>query len=285
MNTCICETCGTQFAPSVLPPAACPICEDERQYVGWEGQRWTTHETLAENHSLRIGEDAGLLAIGMAGSFGIPQRVLMLPTAAGNLLWECVSLVTAEAVTRLRERGGVDRIVISHPHFYASMVQWSEALGNVPILLHAADKAWVQRHSRSIEFWRGDALSLGGGITLVRTGGHFPGSTVLHWEHGVHGRGALFVGDSPQVTTDRRGVSFLYSYPNYVPLRPSAVREMRERIEPLDYDDVYGFSWGRNIIGGGRAAVMASFERYLAIVGSDSNSPGVDAALYVTNST
>jgi hypothetical protein len=278
MNTYICETCGTQFAPSVLPPAACPICEDERQYVGWDGQRWTTHETLATQHSLRIGEDAGLLAIDMAGSFGIPQRSMFLPTAAGNLLWECVSLVTAEAIARLRERGGVDRIVISHPHFYASMVQWSEALGNVPILLHAADKAWVQRPSRLIEYWRGDVLSLGGGVTLVRTGGHFPGSTALHWENGAQGHGALLVGDSPQVATNRCSVSFMYSYPNYVPMRGCDVREMRERLAPFSYDDVYGYSWGRNIIGGGRAAVEASFERYLAIVGGESDSRDVPRA-------
>jgi glyoxylase-like metal-dependent hydrolase (beta-lactamase superfamily II) len=266
MNTYICETCGTQFAPSALPPAACPICEDERQYVGWEGQRWTTHETLATRHSLRIGEDAGLMAIDMAGTFAIPQRSLLLATAAGNVLWECVSLVTAEAVIRLRARGGVDRIVISHPHFYSSMVQWSEALGNVPILLHAADEAWVQRPSRAIEYWRGDTLSLGGGVTLVRTGGHFPGSTALHWEDGAQGRGALFVGDSPQVATNRSRVSFMYSYPNYVPMQPRDVREMRERLERFGYDDVYGYSWGRNIIGGGRDAVNASFDRFFSAV-------------------
>ena len=38
----ICVTCATQFAPSPQPPAECPICLDERQYVGPEGQRWTT---------------------------------------------------------------------------------------------------------------------------------------------------------------------------------------------------------------------------------------------------
>lgn len=265
MNTnYICETCGTQFAPSDGPPTTCPICEDERQYVGWEGQRWTTHEGLARHHSLRIGEDDGLFAIDMTGSFGIPQRMFLLPTAAGNILWECVSLVTAEAVARLRERGGVDRIIISHPHFYSSMVEWSEALGDVPILLNAADKAWVQRRSRTIEFWRGDTLPLGGGVTLVRTGGHFPGSTVLHWENGVRGRGAMFVGDSPQVAQNRRSVSFMYSYPNYIPMRASDVHEMQARLAPFDYEDVYGYSWGRNIIGGARTAVTASFQRFFA---------------------
>ncbi|NJO13574.1 MAG: MBL fold metallo-hydrolase [Gammaproteobacteria bacterium] len=262
MNSFICETCGTQYAPSAAPPQSCPVCEDERQYVGWEGQRWTTHDALAVRYSLRLGTDAGLPALALEG-FAIPQRALLLATEAGNVLWESLSLVTPAAVQWLREQGGVDRIVISHPHFYASMVEWSEALGGVPILLHAADRSWVRRPARCIEHWQGDQLSLGGGVTLVRTGGHFPGSTVLHWSTGPRGRGALFVGDSPQVTQDRRGVSFMYSYPNYLPMRSSDVLAIRARLAPFDYDSVYGFSWGRNIIGAGRAAVEASFDRYL----------------------
>jgi hypothetical protein len=267
MNSCICTTCGTQLAPGARPPTSCPVCEDERQYVGWNGQRWTTHEALLETHALRLGADDGLPALAIAGEFGIPQRALLLGTSAGNILWECLSLVTAEGVAFLRARGGVDRIVISHPHFYASMVQWSDALGGVPILLHAADKAWVQRPARCIEHWQGDTLALGGDVTLVRTGGHFPGSTALHWASGPRGRGALFVGDSPQVASNRRSVSFMYSYPNLVPLRPADVRSMRERLAPFEYDDAYGFSWGRNILGAARARVDASFDRYLAAVG------------------
>jgi hypothetical protein len=266
MNSFICQTCGTQFAPSAALPSACPICEDDRQYVGWGGQSWTTHEALAKRHTLRIGEDAGLLAIAMVGEFGIPQRALLLNTEAGNILWECLSLVTDDALNCLREQGGVDRIVISHPHFYASMVQWSDALGGVPILLNAADKAWVQWPARCIEHWQGDELSLGGGVTLVRTGGHFDGSTALHWATGPRGRGALFVGDSPQVASNRRSVSFMYSYPNLVPMKPSGVRSMRKRLARFDYDDVYGFSWGRNILGAARVAVDASFDRYLAAI-------------------
>jgi hypothetical protein len=269
MDTYICDTCGTQFAPGSVPPDACPICLDERQYVGWEGQAWTTHEALGARHALRIGEDAGLLAIDMNGSFAIPQRMLLLPTASGNVLWECVSLVTPEAVERLREAGGVDRIVISHPHFYSSMVRWSEALGGVPILLNAADQAWVVHPSPSIEFWEGDFRALGSDVTLVRTGGHFPGSTVLHWARGA-GQGALFVGDSPQVATDRRHVGFLYSYPNFMPMPVADVRAIEQRLAPLSFDDVYGYSWGRNIIGGGRAAVNASFQRYFRAMAPNS---------------
>lgn len=258
----ICATCGTQFETRDATPARCPVCEDERQYVGLQGQRWTDMADLRASKRLRIEDDAGLLGIGVA-DFAIPQRALLLPTDDGNILWECLSLVTDAGVEALRARGGVDAIAISHPHFYASMVEWSEALGGVPILLHAADRAWVQRMSRRIEFWQGERMQLSRDVTLVRCGGHFDGSTALHWGSGPRQGGALFPGDALQVAMDRRHVGFLYSYPNNLPMRSSDVRAMRERLRGFAFEDVYGYTWGRNILGGGRAAVDASFARHL----------------------
>jgi len=260
----ICETCGTQYAWSESPPASCPVCEDERQYVGWNGQAWTTHERMLAEYKLRIEDDAGLLGIGIAPDFAIPQRALLLPTDAGSILWECTSLVTDEALAALRARGGVDRIVISHPHFYAAMIEWSEALGGVPILLHGADRGWVRRTSPRVDHWEGDVLRLSDAVTLIRCGGHFPGSTALHWRDGPRAGGALFPGDALQVVMDRRHVTFMYSYPNYVPMTTSDVVAMRERLADLRFDDVYGYTWGRNILGGARDAVDASFARFLA---------------------
>jgi glyoxylase-like metal-dependent hydrolase (beta-lactamase superfamily II) len=262
----ICETCGTQHADTPEPPAQCAICVDERQYVGWHGQSWTTHEALQEHYRLRLADDGGVLGIGLAPDFAINQRALHLPTDAGNILWECVSIVTTDAIAALEARGGVDRIVISHPHFYSSMVEWSEALGGVPILIHEADAAWVLRQSPRIEHWSGDELRLSETVRLIRCGGHFPGSTALHWRDGPRSGGALFPGDALQVVFDRRHVTFMYSYPNYMPMRPRDVRSMRARLDGCDFVDVFGYTWGRNIIGGGRAAVDASFERYLEAV-------------------
>jgi hypothetical protein len=263
MTMSICETCGTQYPDT---PSHCPVCEDERQYVGANGQTWTTHEALKATHTLRLEDEAGVLGIGLAPDFAINQRALYLPTDAGNILWECLSLVTDEAVEAQQARGGVDLIAISHPHFYSSMLAWSEALGNVPILLHEADRDWVRRPSPNIRFWHGDTHRLSGGVTLIRTGGHFPGSTALHWKDGPRAGGALFSGDTPQVASDRRHVGFMYSYPNYMPMRPDAVRDMQARLAGYAFEDVYGYTWGRNIIGGGRAAVDASFERYLSAI-------------------
>jgi DNA-directed RNA polymerase subunit RPC12/RpoP len=50
MPAFICTACGAQFAPSEAPPARCPICEDERQYVPPRGQTWTTLPALAAAH-------------------------------------------------------------------------------------------------------------------------------------------------------------------------------------------------------------------------------------------
>jgi hypothetical protein len=38
----ICATCGGPVSDRDAPLASCPICEDDRQYVGWTGQQWTT---------------------------------------------------------------------------------------------------------------------------------------------------------------------------------------------------------------------------------------------------
>jgi len=269
MTAFICSTCGTQHAPSPAPPARCLICDDDRQYVGPEGQRWTSLAELAAEHHMRIEEDHGLLALGMTPAFAIDQRAFLLPTDAGNLLWEALPLVTDAAVAALRERGGVDRIVISHPHFYASMVAWSEALGGVPIVLHEADRGWIQHPHRNIQLWSGDTLQLSDDVTLIRCGGHFPGSTALHWAS----RRALFAGDALQVGLDRRHVAFMYSYPNGVPMRTVDVVAMRDRLAPYAFDDVFGYTWGRDIVGDGRRQVDVSFDRHLTAVHEEAREP------------
>ena len=173
MTNFICETCGTQHANSEHAPATCAICEDERQYVGWSGQRWTTHDLLSTKHEQRIEVENGLTGFGLKPAFAIDQRALLLQTDAGNILWECVPLVTDAAVDTIEKLGGLDRIIISHPHFYSSMGQWSEAFGGIPITLHEADRQWVQRPHPAIEYWAGDDLSISDSVTLLRAGGHF----------------------------------------------------------------------------------------------------------------
>ena len=76
----ICVTCGTQFQKSEKPPSICPLCEDDRQYVGHKGQQWTTQEQMAQDgyESTVTEEEPGVWSIGIKPSFGIGQRALLL---------------------------------------------------------------------------------------------------------------------------------------------------------------------------------------------------------------
>jgi glyoxylase-like metal-dependent hydrolase (beta-lactamase superfamily II) len=267
MPNYICVTCGTQFPLGDQPPAGCPICLDERQYIGWKGQQWTTLEQLrADHHSLIKEEEAGLTAIGTEPSFAIGQRAQLVQTPGGNLLWECLSLIDDAAIDAIRARGGLQAIAISHPHYYSSMIEWSQAFGGVPIYLHAADRQWVMRPDPAVVFWEGETCPLFGGLTLIRCGGHFEGAQVLHWPAGAEGRGALLAGDILYVASDRRYVSFMYSYPNLIPLNARAVRRIAQAIEPFAYDRVYSAWFDRTLASDARAAVGRSVERYLKAI-------------------
>jgi len=263
MTRFMCVQCGAPFAETATAPPSCPVCEDLRQYVRWSGQEWTTFEDLRATHRNVFTQEGGLTGIGMEPDFAIGQRALVIPTGDGAVLWDCVSLVTDEAVEGIRRMGGLKAIAISHPHYYSAMAEWSEAFGGVPVYLHEDDRLWVMRPHAAIRFWSGETLEIGPGLTLIRTGGHFEGSTVLHH---AEGRGDLFVGDNLQVTQDRRFVSFMRSYPNYIPLNRAAVERIGRAVEPYPFERIFGAFAHRNILQDGKAAVARSIERYLAAI-------------------
>jgi hypothetical protein len=267
MPNFICTTCGTQYAETQEPPAACDICQDERQYVKATGQNWTTLDRLrlTNRNSLKF-EEPGLLGVGVEPHFGIGQRALLVRTPKGNVLWDCVSLLDEALVEALRALGGIAAIAVSHPHYYTTMVEWAGVFG-APVYLHAADRRWVMRPDPAITFWDGETRPLGDGLTLIRCGGHFDGGTVLHWAGGAGGKGALLSGDIIQVVADRKHVSFMYSYPNYIPLPAPAIERIMWAVEPFAYERVYGAFWDMVIERDGKAAVKRSAERYLRWIG------------------
>jgi hypothetical protein len=267
MSNYICVTCGTQFADSQSPPAHCPICEDERQYIGWNGQQWTTLAQLQQEHHNLIKEhEAGLTGIGSEPKFAIGQRGLLVQSANGNLLWDCITLIDDETIAAVQALGGIAAIAISHPHYYSCMVEWSQAFGGVPIYLHVGDREWVMRPDPAIVFWEGATRPLWDGLTLVHCGGHFEGGTVCHWPQGAEGRGALLTGDILQVVQDRRYVSFMRSYPNLIPLPATAIHQIVQAVEPFAFDRIYGAWWDTLITTHAKAAVHQSAERYIRAI-------------------
>jgi glyoxylase-like metal-dependent hydrolase (beta-lactamase superfamily II) len=268
MTNFICATCGTQFAETETPPTGCAICLDARQYVPASGQRWTTLEELRGSHrnSWRKYEP-GLFGIGTVPDFAIGQRALLLCTVEGNLLWDCISLLDEATVALIDSLGGLRGIAISHPHYYSTMMEWSRAFGDTPIYLHAADRAWVMRPDKAIRFWEGEEQELTSGVKLVRCGGHFPGGTVLHWRDGADGRGVLLSGDVLAVMPDGK-LSFMFSYPNAIPLPATTVEAIGRTVEPLSFDRIYGAFWDHVIWSGAHEIARQSVSRYIAAIDS-----------------
>jgi hypothetical protein len=263
----ICATCGVQYAESALPPEHCAVCEDERQYVGQEGQRWTTLKDMQATHRNQLDvEGPELISISTEPKFAIGQRALHVRAGGGNIFWDCISFIDDRSVNAVQALGGVSAIAISHPHYYSSMVEWSRALGDVPIYLHAADGEWVMRPHSAIVFWHGDTHELAPGLTLIRCGGHFPGGTVLHWAGGAQGKGALLSGDVIQVCPDRKHVSFMYSFPNYIPLNAPTVRRIVAAVESFEFDQIYGAWFGQNILSNAKQALRNSADRYISAI-------------------
>ena len=263
----LCVTCGVQYPEREAPPEECPICQDPRQFVGFDGQKWTTLEQLRQSHRNRIQEEEpGLYSIHTEPAFAIGQRAFLVQTPKGNLLWDCVTLLDEATISAITQLGGIHAVAISHPHYYASMVEWSEAFGNAPIYLHEADARWIMRPSRCVHQWAGDSTPVLDALTLILTPGHFDGFQVLHWKHGASGKGALLSGDQPQVCMDTRWLSFMYSYPNYIPLPPATVRGIVDRLQPYAFDRIYGAFPRRTVTHDAKAALERSGERYIRAV-------------------
>jgi glyoxylase-like metal-dependent hydrolase (beta-lactamase superfamily II) len=267
MTAYICVTCGTQYPESNVPPLHCIICEDDRQYVGQQGQQWTTLDALRADHRVVIQEEEPkLIGIGTEPKFAIGQRALLLQRPEGNILWDCITMIDADTVEAIDRLGGISAIAISHPHFYSAMLEWSRAFGDVPIYIHEAEREWVVRPDAPVYFWSGEQFRLGDDVCLIRCGGHFPGSTALHWRDGADGKGALLTGDTINVVQDRRWVSFMYSFPNLVPLSAPEIERIVAAVEPFTFDRLYAAWFGSVVATDAKTAVQRSAQRYVGRV-------------------
>jgi hypothetical protein len=146
------------------------------------------------------------------------------------------------------------------------------------------DEQWIPRRSSRIELFD-DEVELVPGVTVARIGGHFDGACVLHCDRSGHdasaphsvrggrpapdhtaasdGRGALLTGDTIMVVEDREWVSFMWSYPNLIPLDAGTVAEIAQRVGRFRFDRVYGGWWGHVVLDDGAEAVRRSAARYV----------------------
>lgn len=239
MTIWTCATCAIEHPDTSTPPATCEICADDRQFVPASGQPWTTRDQLELNgHHIVVTElEPGLRAVAAEPRLGIGQRGLLLRTPQGNLLWEPPGFIDNEGVQAVRALGGVDVISASHPHLTGSSIQWSHAFGQVPVYVAEADAAWIRRPDPVIRLWR-DEIELLPGLLMLQCGGHFAGSSVVHWPAGADGRGVLLSGDTVAVGADC-SINVMRSYVNNIPLPERAIHRILDVVLPLHADRIY----------------------------------------------
>ncbi|MEL3971692.1 MBL fold metallo-hydrolase [Rossellomorea oryzaecorticis] len=264
MKKYICTTCGVQYSKSKSEPEHCPICEEERQYVNPDGQSWSTHDELMESGNYKniiIKEEQGLYSITTTPKVGIGQTAYLVISEGFNVLWDCITYLDDETIAFIRSLGGIHAIALSHPHYYSRQADWAETF-DAPIYIHRGDHEWIMEPSEHIRLWEGEKRELNEGLTLHRLGGHFKGGAVLHWANGDCGKGVLLTGDIIQVVADTGWVSFMYSYPNLIPLPASKVEEMAKKVFELPFNRLYN-AFHKVIKENAHRAVQRSATRYI----------------------
>jgi glyoxylase-like metal-dependent hydrolase (beta-lactamase superfamily II) len=188
--------------------------QDPRQYVPASGQSWTSlkkEQELQKNTFETDTQDSRIhyittkpltpaeLPPGLADSsntwkqLGIGQRAILLQTAHGNVLWDLVAFLNPSTIEFINSKGGLKAIVISHPHFYTTHLEWAKVF-NCPVYMSTDDAEWLNREDR--EGMRKpvsgvtDIEEVGGEVKMIQCGGHFDGSSVALWEK------KLFIADT-----------------------------------------------------------------------------------------
>lgn len=261
-----CATCGVERAAEPVAADVCPICADERQYVPLDGQVWTTVQAqIDQGMTLDVFDvEPGLVGITSTG-IGIGQQSMLVVTPAGNLLWDPVGLISADAVAAVAAYGPVVAVAASHPHMFGVQVEWAKAL-EAKVLVNQADAEFLQRSDDRVEYWFGQ-YDVVPGVTLHQLGGHFKGSAVVHWPAGNEGKGVILAGDTIFVNQDRTA-AFMRSYPNKIPLSAAVVDRIAKAVLAFEFDRLYN-NFGSVIPAGASAVVRRSADRHMAWVRGD----------------
>ncbi|NCD71033.1 MBL fold metallo-hydrolase [Mucilaginibacter agri] len=257
----ICTTCGTQYPSDMQLPVLCTICDDDRQYVGENGQTWTSVDELKKNHSVSIKSiNDNLYGLKVEPDFAIANRAILLTYPGGNILWDCIPLLDDETIRFVRSVGGLKAIAFSHPHYYSNMNDWAAEF-ECPIYIHEADSEWITYPTEAVRLWKGDELELWDGIRIIHAGGHFPGSCMLHvpW---LSPKGTVLCGDSVNISPSKRHTAVMYSYPNHILLSKTAFDAFDQKTGSLVFDCMYGAFDHQNLPGIAMEVFKNSMQRY-----------------------
>lgn len=278
-NLLICSACGTQYdVDNNALLSRCRICDDPRQYVPPMGQVFTRAAEMKRrgyrNQWRQFEDDDRFWSIWTEPKFAIGQRAILVKTPLGNILWDCITFLDAETIEWINAMGGLAAIVISHPHYYTTHLDWADTF-DCPVYLSWEDKQWLNRLDRlgkARTFIEGSEEEIevrgeGTGVKALKLGGHFPGSLVCL------AFGKLLVADTLVTTPSGVGnwentkggrpegmnsYSFMWSIPNMIPLSPYTIGRMWSVLKHHEFESTHGAFIGTDVrdgSGGSSASV------------------------------
>lgn len=284
----ICTACGTQFpAADRAQLTTCFICDDPRQFTPPTGQSFTTLRDLYQgayrNEFVPYPQDERITFIYTTPKVGIGQRCALIKTPAGNILWDCITFLDTPTVHKILEMGGIQAIVISHPHYYSTHLLWARTF-DCKVYLADEDKQWLAQRDDARQIFLGPDetemdipsihetcmtddkdVIIPSGAKALKLGGHFPGSMVLLFD------GRLLIADTLVTTpsglgsweTDATGTArthsylgrpsgmnsfvFMWSIPNMIPLPPNEIANMWRILERYQFRSTHGAFMGQDI--------------------------------------
>jgi hypothetical protein len=196
---------------------------------------------------------------------GIGQRSIVIKTPAGNIMWDCVTLLDEETVATITAAGGLVGIVISHPHYYSTHTEWARAF-NCPVYLASEDKQWTVQSSPHQTFLDSVETVIPGtdgaetGALAIKLGGHFPGSLVLLFDgrlmiadtlmttpSGVGSWKTNAVGEPRMRPTGMTTFAFMWSIPNMIPLSADEIARMWSILKNYEFRSTHGAFIGVDI--------------------------------------
>lgn len=210
---------------------------------------------------------------------------MLVQTSAGNILWDLIPFLDAATVEKINDLGGLEAIVISHPHYYSTWADWSRTF-SCPVYVGEPDRKWLERVGTtgadvrvlSETYTR---LLPGSGITAILAGGHFPGSLLLHWNDNLFIADTIFT--SPSATNPVPGKSgvisftFFWSIPNRIPLHPDEILMIWRKVKDLNFANAFGAFRGMDVrtsenevargTGGVKGRLLESCKIYVGAMG------------------
>jgi hypothetical protein len=237
-----CTNCGHWQRWPAPGPLTCPVCADVRNALPEHGFEFLTGKQVDDlvTGFWRPTAVDGVTEFGTEPRFGLDSRGWVVETDAGLVGFECAPWYTAPMLAELRRmaagKGRLDVLASSHVHGYGALWQLQQELEPRVVAVGVQDLTWTKAFR--VTWPADDVLPLAPGVTLHRTGGHFPGHSVLHDAR----RGLLFCGDSLKVDLDDGGapvgLSAHKAFHAQIPLSHAELREYLAVVAELEFTAV-----------------------------------------------